>query len=143
MAMIGIWTHPLIRSEEACLESTKKAIELAILHDARLHVAHVTTAAELEMFAPFTSRITAEATVGHLYFSLVDYDRLGSQIKVNPAIKNFRDCCAAARAHRRPCFRHRNRPCSSFAGRKAGWGSQGRFRYADDSVLIGHDAGTG
>ena len=90
----GILTHPLIRSEEACLKSTKKAIELAILHDARLHVAHVTTAAELEMFAPFTSRITAEATVGHLYFSLVDYERLGSQIKVNPAIKNFRDCYA-------------------------------------------------
>lgn len=90
----AIWTHPLIRSEEACLASTMKAIELAILHDARLHVAHVTTAAELEMFAPFTSMITAEATVGHLYFSLVDYDRLGTKIKVNPAIKNFRDCHA-------------------------------------------------
>ena len=90
----AIWTHPLIRSEEACLTSTMKAIELAILHDARLHVAHVTTAAELEMFAPFTSMITAEATVGHLYFSLVDYDRLGTKIKVNPAIKNFRDCYA-------------------------------------------------
>lgn len=90
----GIWAHPLIRSEEACLESTMKAIELAIRHDARLHVAHVTTAAELEMFPPFTSMITAEATVGHLYFSLVDYDRLGAQIKVNPAIKNFRDCYA-------------------------------------------------
>ena len=90
----GIWTHPLIRSEEACLTSTMKAIELAIRHDARLHVAHVTTAAELEMFAPFTSMITAEATVGHLYFSLVDYERLGAQIKVNPAIKNFRDCYA-------------------------------------------------
>ena len=90
----GIWAHPLIRSEEACLTSTMKAIELAIRHDARLHVAHVTTAAELEMFAPFTSMITAEATVGHLYFSLVDYDRLGTKIKVNPAIKNFRDCYA-------------------------------------------------
>ena len=90
----AIWTHPLIRSEEACLTSTMKAIELAILHDARLHVAHVTTAAELEMFAPFTSMITAEATIGHLYFSLVDYDRLGTKIKVNPAIKNFRDCYA-------------------------------------------------
>ena len=90
----GIWAHPLIRSEEACLTSTMKAIELAIRHDARLHVAHVTTAAELEMFPPFTSMITAEATVGHLYFSLVDYERLGAQIKVNPAIKNFRDCYA-------------------------------------------------
>ena len=90
----GIWAHPLIRSEEACLESTMKAIGLAIRHNARLHVAHVTTAAELELFAPFTSTITAEATVGHLYFSLVDYERLGAQIKVNPAIKNFRDCYA-------------------------------------------------
>ena len=57
-------------------------------------MAHVTTATELELFPPFTSRITAEATVGHLYFSMVDYERLGSQIKVNPAIKNFRDCYA-------------------------------------------------
>ena len=97
--------HPLIRSEEACMSSTTKAIELAIKHDARLHVAHVTTAEELDLFTvyslPFTAdgllawpRITAEATVGHLYFSLTDYERLGAKIKVNPAIKNFRDCQA-------------------------------------------------
>ena len=86
-----VFFHPLIRSEEACLSSTMKAIELAVLHDARLHVAHVTTAAELEMFTPFTTRITAEATIGHLLFSLVDYDRLGTRIKVNPAVKNYRD----------------------------------------------------
>lgn len=86
--------HPLIRSEEACLASTTKAIELAVMHDARLHVAHVTTAEELSLFAPYTSWITAEATVGHLYFSLTDYQRLGAKIKVNPAIKNFRDCQA-------------------------------------------------
>ena len=86
--------HPLIRSEEACLASTTKAIELAIMHEARLHVAHVTTAEELSLFAPYTSWITAEATVGHLYFSLTDYQRLGAKIKVNPAIKNFRDCQA-------------------------------------------------
>lgn len=104
--------HPLIRSEEACMSSTTKAIELAIKHDARLHVAHVTTAEELDLFTvyslqftedslPFTlhpspawPRITAEATVGHLYFSLTDYERLGAKIKVNPAIKNFRDCQA-------------------------------------------------
>ena len=89
-----IWTHPLIRSEEACLQSTIKAISLAIRHQARLHVAHVTTAAELELFTPFASMITAEATVGHLFFSMVDYERLGAKIKVNPAIKNFRDCNA-------------------------------------------------
>ena len=86
--------HPLIRSEEACLASTTKAIELAVMHEARLHVAHVTTAEELSLFPPHTSWITAEATIGHLYFSLTDYQRLGAKIKVNPAIKNFRDCQA-------------------------------------------------
>lgn len=99
-----ICLHSLIRSEEACLASTTKAIELAIRHNTRLHVAHVTTAAELELFstcpvccdsvATSGTRITAEATVGHLHFSLVDYKRLGAKIKVNPAIKNFRDCFA-------------------------------------------------
>ena len=86
--------HPLIRSEEACLSSTMKAISLAVEHGTRLHVAHVTTAEELQLFAPHTSQITAEATVGHLFFSLTDYERLGTRIKVNPAIKNFRDCLA-------------------------------------------------
>ena len=86
-----VWRHPLIRSEEACLASTVKAIELAVSHDTRLHVAHVSTARELELFPPNTSWITAEATVGHLYFSFADYCRLGTRIKVNPAIKTFRD----------------------------------------------------
>ncbi len=101
--------HPLIRSKEACMASTTKAIELAVRHDARLHIAHVTTEEELDLFTvyslPFTEdslpftlhpspawpRITAEATVGHLYFSQEDYERLGAKIKVNPAIKNLRD----------------------------------------------------
>jgi len=84
--------HPLIRSEEACLSSTMKAIQLAVLHQSRLHLAHVSTAAELELIpANCLSSITAEATVGHLLFSLTDYDRLGTLIKVNPAIKNERD----------------------------------------------------
>ena len=95
--------HPLIRSEEACLASTTKAIGLAIKHDARLHIAHITTAEELELIPKAPSlweraggeaHITAEATVGHLTFSLTDYERLGARIKVNPAIKNFRDCQA-------------------------------------------------
>ena len=90
----AVWAHPLIRSEEACLASTRKAIGLAVKHDTRLHIAHVTTAEELEWFTPYGSQITAEATVGHLFFSMVDYDRLGTKIKVNPAIKNFRDCQA-------------------------------------------------
>ena len=86
--------HPLIRSEEACLASTVKALELAVKHSARLHVAHVSTAEELELFNNVDPLITAEATVGHLYFSLTDYERLGTRIKVNPAIKNYSDCAA-------------------------------------------------
>ncbi|MCR5160093.1 MAG: dihydroorotase [Prevotella sp.] len=88
-----IWAHQLIRSEEACLASTRKALELAVKHHTRLHIAHVSTAEELEMISPLTSHlpITVEATVGHLLFSTVDYDRLGSRIKVNPAIKSCHD----------------------------------------------------
>lgn len=84
--------HPLIRSEEACLLSTKKAIELAKRCDARLHIAHITTAAELELIpSDCQHRITAEATVGHLMFSQNDYKHLGARIKVNPAIKTSYD----------------------------------------------------
>lgn len=88
--------HPLIRSEEACLASTKKAINLAVWHyGARLHIAHITTQAELELIpANSLNTITAEATVGHLFFSLSDYERLGAKIKVNPAVKSLRDCHA-------------------------------------------------
>lgn len=84
--------HALIRSEEACLASTTKAVELAKKHHARLHVAHISTADELELIPPFTKQgkqaVTAEATVGHLYFTMLDHERLGARIKVNPAIKS-------------------------------------------------------
>ena len=81
--------HPLIRSEEACLRSTEKAVALAKKHRARLHVAHLSTAEELELFSPAAAdAITAEVTVGHLCFSTSDYQRLGTRIKVNPAIKS-------------------------------------------------------
>ena len=82
--------HPLIRSEEACLRSTEKAVALAKKHHARLHVAHLSTAEELELFSPAASEamITAEVTVGHLCFSMLDYACLGTRIKVNPAIKS-------------------------------------------------------
>ena len=88
--------HPAIRSEEACYESTRLAVELAKKHDARLHVAHLTTARELELFpSPSTIHhlpsITAEATVSHLYFSDRDYALLGTRIKCNPAVKGERD----------------------------------------------------
>lgn len=77
--------HALIRSEEACLKSTQKAVELAKKYKTRLHVAHVSTAEELELIG---GNITAEATVGHLYFTMLDHERLGAKIKVNPAIKS-------------------------------------------------------
>ncbi|MCR5678620.1 MAG: dihydroorotase [Prevotella sp.] len=87
-----VWAHQLIRNEEACLASTSKAIALATKHQARLHIAHISTEAELEMIpANSLHSITAEATVGHLLFSTVDYDPLGTRIKVNPAIKSVID----------------------------------------------------
>ncbi len=88
--------HPEIRSEEACYESTRLAVELAKKHGTRLHVAHLSTARELDLFDPSSifhlpSSITAEATVSHLYFSDRDYASLGTRIKCNPAIKSERD----------------------------------------------------
>lgn len=87
--------HPLIRSEEACLLSTRKAVALAKEYGTRLHVAHVSTAEELELFEPCSvgrdsvaTKITAEACVGHLFFTMLDHERLGARIKVNPAIKS-------------------------------------------------------
>lgn len=82
--------HTEIRSEDACYESTRMAVELARKHHARLHVAHLTTAKELEFFGQ-CSMITAEATVSHLYFSDRDYAALGTRIKCNPAIKTIHD----------------------------------------------------
>ena len=85
--------HPEIRSEEACYESTRLAVELAMKHHARLHIAHISTARELELLPPPStpSLITAEATVSHLYFCNRDYRMLGTRIKCNPAIKTERD----------------------------------------------------
>ena len=76
--------HTLIRSEEACLASSRKAVELAKKYGTRLHIAHLSTAEELELIG---ENITAEACVGHLYFTELDYQRLGTRIKVNPSIK--------------------------------------------------------
>lgn len=82
--------HPEIRSAEACYESTHLAVTLAKKHQARLHVAHLTTARELELFGD-DPNITAEATVSHLFFCDRDYSLLGTRIKCNPAIKSERD----------------------------------------------------
>lgn len=82
--------HPEIRSEAACYESTKRAVDLAEQTGARLHVAHMTTARELQLFGS-SPRITAEAVVAHLVFTKDDYARLGTRIKCNPAIKTVAD----------------------------------------------------
>jgi dihydroorotase len=91
---IPIEFHPVIRSEEACYRSTFKAVELAKKHGAQLHVLHLTTARELELFT--SSRIedksiTAEVCVHHLFYNQNDYASKGSLIKCNPAIKTERD----------------------------------------------------
>ena len=83
--------HPEVRNAEACYRSTALAVKLARETGARLHVAHLTTARELELFDPSDPQITAEACVGHLLFTDQDYPRLGSRIKVNPAIKTTED----------------------------------------------------
>lgn len=90
--------HPEIRSEEACYQSTALAVKLAQETGARLHVAHISTARELELFDANNPRITAEACVGHLVFSDKDYAKLGTRIKVNPAIKTEADCHALRKA---------------------------------------------
>ena len=87
--------HPVIRSSEGCYEATKRAIELAKKHHARLHILHLTTEAETHLFQnniPLKEkRITTEVSVHHLWFSDKDYDRLGMLIKWNPAIKTGED----------------------------------------------------
>jgi len=87
--------HPLIRSREACLISSKSAVELAKKHGTRLHVLHISTAEECKLFEPTSDlsqkKITAEACVHHMYFSDDDYERLGNLIKCNPAIKSRHD----------------------------------------------------
>jgi len=90
--------HPVIRDEEACYISSKLATDLAIKHNARLHVFHISTAKELALFRndiPLKEkRITSEVCVHHLFFEERDYATLGSKIKCNPAIKYASDKAA-------------------------------------------------
>ena len=79
--------HQLIRSEEACYESSFLAVQMAKAFGTKLHVAHVSTAKELELFGEF-SNITAEAVIAHLLFTNRDYDTLGTRIKCNPSVKS-------------------------------------------------------
>ena len=86
--------HPNIRSAEACFKSSSLAVELARKHGSRLHVLHLTTARELELFAAGDlagKRITAEVCAHHLYFDASWYARKGADIKCNPAIKQASD----------------------------------------------------
>ena len=92
---IPVKNHPIIRSEEACYLSSSKAIELAKKTGARLHVFHLSTAKEMELFRndiPLKEKqITAEVCVHHLWFSDKDYDEKGTLIKWNPAVKTEND----------------------------------------------------
>ena len=90
--------HPVVRDQEACFQSTAIAVKLAKEEGSRLHVAHVTTAKELGLFQPNNDKITAEACVPHLLFTDKDYEKLGSRIKCNPAIKTEADRAALRRA---------------------------------------------
>ena len=87
--------HPQIRSEEACVEATKRVLEIAKKHNTRFHFLHISTAAEAELFEnilPISQkRITAEACVHHLWFTNKDYEKLGAKIKWNPAVKTQKD----------------------------------------------------
>ena len=92
---VPVSQHPLIRSEEACYLSSSLAVELARKHKARLHVLHISTAKELELFQQGTDfekkRITAEVCIHHLWFHEGDYERKGTLIKWNPAVKTMHD----------------------------------------------------
>lgn len=83
--------HPLIRNEEACFESSFSAVQLAKQHNTRLHILHISTARELQLFTNMfpleDKRITSEVCVHHLHFTADDYAQLGNLIKCNPAIK--------------------------------------------------------
>lgn len=92
---IPVKFHPLIRSAEACYISSSRAIELAKKTGARLHVFHVSTAVETDLFTnkiPLEEKmITAEVCVHHLWFSDADYEKKGAFIKWNPAVKTAED----------------------------------------------------
>ena len=92
---IPVKFHPIIRSEEACYLSSSKAIELAKKTGARLHVFHLSTAKETALFSnkkPLEEKkITAEVCIHHLWFSDEDYNKKGTFIKWNPAVKTTKD----------------------------------------------------
>lgn len=91
---IPIKYHPIIRSEEACYQSSAHAIELADKYGSRLHILHLSTARELTLLSDSPleeKKITGEACVHHLWFTDKDYDKYGAKIKWNPAVKTIDD----------------------------------------------------
>ena len=94
--------HPKIRNEEACYKSSSMAVELATKHNTKLHILHISTAKELALFnnnIPLSQkRITAEACIHHLWFNEDDYDKKGTYIKWNPAVKTEFDRLAILNA---------------------------------------------
>lgn len=83
--------HPMIRDVEGCFSSSFSAVQLAKKHNTRLHILHISTAKELQLFTNLfpleDKRITSEVCVHHLHFTSDDYEKYGNQIKCNPAIK--------------------------------------------------------
>jgi dihydroorotase len=90
-AALTVTDHSLIRNEEACFESSLTAIQFAKKYNSRLHILHISTEKELQLFSNMLplkeKRITAEVCVHHLHFTADDYAQLGYKIKCNPAIK--------------------------------------------------------
>jgi dihydroorotase len=99
---IPVEYHPLIRSEEACYKSSSLAVQLAKKYNTRLHILHISTAKEIELFDNILplkeKRITAEACIHHLWFSDEDYKTKGNFIKWNPAVKKASDRAAILQA---------------------------------------------
>jgi len=95
---VPIGMHPVIRNADACYASSSMAVSLAKRHGTRLHILHISTARELSLFDHATplreKTITAEACIHHLWFNDGDYERLGTLIKWNPAVKSAEDQAA-------------------------------------------------
>lgn len=92
---IPVKFHPKIRSEEACYDASSRAVAMAKKYGTRLHILHISTAKELELFDNSNplekKKITAEACIHHMWFTEEDYDTKGNLIKWNPAVKTAND----------------------------------------------------
>ena len=105
--------------------ATTRAVDLALRHQHRFHVLHVSTAAELPIIKAAAPYVTAEVCLHHLFFNVDDYARLGTRIQMNPSIKTAADNQALlARTVGRHDPSHRHRPRAAHAGRKSSTLSQ-------------------